>query len=303
MLRVNDWFRTLSVLGVTFIAVIVFTLGLTMVIVPGPVGSPQADDDTPGGPSATQTAIDGSGGIGGTLTFSGDHTGTFTVSRESSDGRDRRYGLRGDDGRIFFSGDPLTVVQMEFDALSFFPEPDECTLTPGALNEAIGVAAARLHCGDITDIRGNGVVSVEGTLGLAGDVLGMRGDLPPSGGSIEVGGETLTFSEARMSVGPRPVVVGGRLGSRVADEDGDSALGFDYDVRTHELRLVSVEVDGAFAEVADGACAISTRALGVLNPRTTVIDVALRCAAVAIPGLGSVPIDGSIIVDLSEGSF
>lgn len=298
----NDWFRSVSALGMAFVGVVVVTLGLAMVMVPGPVGSSRTTGTAVPGTSGNAEAPDPIDVIptrvGGMLTVTGDRQGTFTVDRESIDGRfGLRYGLIGDEGRVFFDGRPLAVVQMNFDGMSFFPEPEECTIAPGQLNPAIGVGAARLQCVDVADVRGNGVVTIEGTIGIAGDRLGMRGDLPPSGGSVDIGGETLTFSEARVSVARRPAVVGGRFGSRVPAEDGDSSLGFDYDAQTHELSLVNLEVDGAFAEVAHGACAISTRELGVLNPRTTVIDVSIRCAAVDVPGLGPVPIEGSLIVE------
>ncbi|HUH17239.1 MAG TPA: hypothetical protein VMM85_04765, partial [Methylomirabilota bacterium] len=95
------------------------------------------------------------------------------------------------------------------------------------------------------------------------------------------------------------VVGAAGLGRRVADEEGDSSLEFDYDHNHHELTLVYVEVDGGRTEVADGACAVSTREIGMLNPHTSVIEVSLHCGEVDVPGLGPVPIVGSLIVDLS----
>jgi hypothetical protein len=46
------------------------------------------------------------------------------------------------------------------------------------------------------------IESMDGTVMAAGDVLGMRGDLPPSGGSLAVGFTTVEFTEARLLLEP-----------------------------------------------------------------------------------------------------
>lgn len=294
---VNDWFRSVSALGVAFVGVVVVTLGLAAVIVPDAVGFAQATD-----PPAGTSAIDLiPSQVGGTLTLTGERQGTFTLNRESTD---RRYGLIGDEGRVFFGGEPLAVVQMNFDGLSFFPEPEECTITPGELNPTIGVAAARLHCGDVADVRGNGVVTIDGTIGIAGDVLGMRGDLPPSGGRVDIGEETVVFTDAVLFTSAFPVRGSfGQYAMQLHDPDTDTRLAFDYDQHTHGLALTRAGRGGESNDVDASACDLTTRNIGILNPRTTVIEVSLRCPAVDVPGLGSVPIEGSIVVERVDAPF
>ena len=93
---------------------------------------------------------------GGSLAVSGDREGAFTLDRDSYDVADQS-GLRarlcprrvravsaslGEDGAIYLGTIPR-VEQIDFEAMAFYPEPDACTITPGELNPAIGVASAR----------------------------------------------------------------------------------------------------------------------------------------------------------------
>lgn len=316
MLR--DDLRSLAVLGMGFIAVLAFTLGSAAVVQSRPAGPtplPLGEAGAAGPVEVTREYEIGAlpTEVGGTLAVSGDREGSFAVNSESIgnarpvliDGRyvlvGGRYGLIGDDGRIFFAGDPLAVEQMNFDGLSFFPEPDECTITPGRLNADIGVAGAHLVCTDLADVRGSGVITIEGTIGLPGDLLGMRGDLPPAGGTIEVGGETLTFSEAFLDTAPSAVIGGTPYyAMQLSDEDRGMALGFAYDVQTHRLTLAHVMRDGIGSDVGEDACTLGTRELGKLNPRVTVVELSVQCAAVDVPGLGTVAISGTVIVEQVE---
>lgn len=303
MLR--DDLRSLAVLGMGFVAVVVFTLGSAAVVQSRPTGPTPLPlgEAGPAGPVEVTTEYEigaRPSEVGGTLVVSGDREGTFAVNREADDGR---YGLTGADGRIFFGKDPLTVVQMNFDGLSFFPGPDDCTITPGRLNADIGVAGAHLVCTDLADVRGSGVVTIEGTIGLPGDLLGMRGDLPASGGTIEVGDETLSFSEATLhiDIGWQPVIVGGRaIAMQLNDEDRGMALGFAYGEETHTLTLAHVMRGDTLTEVGEDACTLAARELGRLNPRVTVVELSVDCAAVDVPELGTVAISGTVIVDQME---
>ena len=299
MLR--DDLRSLAVLGMGFVAVVIFTLGSAAVVQSRPAGP----TPLPLGEAGAAGPVEYENGavpweVGGTLAVSGDREGTFAVNREATDGR---YGLIGDDGRIFFGSHPLAVVQMNFDGLSFFPEPDDCTITPGRLNAAIGVAGAHLECTDLADVRGNGVISLEGTIGLPGDLLGMRGDLPLAGGTVEVGGEMLSFSEAYLyiDIGWRPTMVGGRaIAMQLTDEDRGMALGFAYGEETHTLTLAHVMRGDTVTDIGEDACTLGTRDLGRLNPRVTVVELTVRCNEVDLPELGLVPISGTVIVEQVE---
>ncbi|MGZ8564203.1 MAG: hypothetical protein ACXWWU_11360 [Candidatus Limnocylindria bacterium] len=300
----TDWLRSLAVLAASFAGVVVLTVGLAVLIVPDPVGSsgePGVAD--PSDAPATSAPIGNLDiaptAIGGTLVVTGDRALNLVVDRESADGQ---YGLIGDDARVFIGGDPLSILQMNLDGLSFFPDPDECTITPGLLNQDIGVAGAHLRCEDLADIRGDGVVTVDGVVGIAADVLGMRGDLPRSGGTITFADETLEFADAVLYAFPSPVIAGEDQ-TNMGLVDGRTELYFSYDVQTHGIALVSIERDDVPTEVPPEACSIATRALGKLNPRVTVIEMALTCAAVQLPDLGTVTIDGALIVEQIELSF
>jgi hypothetical protein len=299
----NDWLRSLAVLAVSFAGVVALTVGMAVMIVPSPVGS----SDTPGSAASVAPATPAPIGdleatptaIGGTLLVTGDLEASLVVDREATDGQ---YGLVGNDARIFLGGDPLAVVQMNLDGLSFFPDPEACTITPGRFNPEVGVASAHLRCEDLADIRDNGVVTVDGVLGVAGDMLGMRGDLPPSGGTATAGDEALEFAEARMYAFPL-FMVDGADQTNMSLVDGETTLLFTYDVQTHGVALAYVQRGDELVEVAPGACSISSRQLGMVNPRTTLLDMSVRCAAVDLPDVGVVAIDGSLIVEEIASPF
>ena len=297
----NDWLRSVTVLGLAFGIVVFVTLELAILIVPGPDAESAGSDPTPPDAAATAEVPASIGAmptdVGGSVTVSGDRQGIFTLDRDTIEGR---YGLLGDDGRIFFASDPLSVAQMEFDGLSFFPDPEECTITAGALNQAIGVAWAHVQCTDLSDIRGNGVISLDGTIGLPGDLLGMRGDLPPTGGTVDAGGEILEFTDAVLFIGARPAVVGGPYPLQLVDEDNKTVLGFDYDPMTYRLSLASVQRLGSRTDVPADACDVSTREVGALSPRVALIELTLVCSGVELADRGPVDLSGSVFVEQIE---
>lgn len=292
----TDWLRSLGVLSAAFAGVVAVTVGLAAAVAPGRAPAPAGVDGEPTARPSVADLDTAPSALGGTIVVTGDREASMTVDEEAADGQ---YGLVGDDARIFFGGDPLTVVQLNLDGLSFFPDPDACEITAGRLNPAIGVASAGIRCDEVADIRGNGVVSLRAVLGVAGDMLGLRGDLPPSGGSVTVGDEVLDFAEARLYAFGRPVVVGG-YDTDMRLVDGRIALHFSYDPRTHGIALEAVAVDDVPTELDANACSIATREVGRLNPRTAVLDLTLACPAVELPELGTVAIDGSLIVEQVE---
>jgi hypothetical protein len=300
----HDWVRSLAVLAASFAGVVVLTVALAVLIVPDPVGSSgEPGRAEPSAAAASSTPIGDLDAvptaIGGTLVVTGDRDVALVVDREATDAQ---YGVVGDDARVFIGGDPLSIVQMNLDGLSFFPDPDECTITPGRLNSEIGVASARLTCEDLADIRDNGVVSVDGVVGIAADMLGMRGDLPPSGGTVTLGDETLEFADAVLYAFPVSVIDGPDQ-TNMGLVDGRTELYFSYDVQTHGIALVSIERGDEPTEVPAEACSIATRELGKLNPRTTVLELTLTCPAVELPDAGTVAINGSLIVEEVDVSF
>jgi hypothetical protein len=249
--------------------------------------------------------------IGGILTVSGDREGSLALDREHAEIgfefdpeaeiarlEDGPYQLSGADGRITFSRDPLAVDQLDFDGLSFYPEPDECEVTPGVMNPALGIATAELRCEEIADIRDNGVITVDGTIQVAADLLGLRGDLPASGGSIGVGAETLEVPEARALLQPFGFDAATGLASLVILNEGlREGVILTYDPDTHELDIGSIIMGEESIEAPDACSGVRTD-IGLLNPRTSVVELALSCDAIDVPDLGSVPVSGSLIVDL-----
>jgi len=304
----GDWFRSVTVLAVAFVGAVVVTIGLANVIVPGGADEPPgAGGDGAGAVSETPT-VEPITGVGGNLSVTGDREGTLTVTRESNDGK---YSLVGDGARVVFEGSrPPVVTQVSWDGLEFFPEPDACRVTPGELDDEIGVGYAEVHCEDLVDIRGGETVSMAGTLGVALTSVG-ESDLPPMGGSATVGDETWQFDAAMLLAIPFAAVAGeddyNMILAREGTDEGcpgaqcsRTSLRFRYDVQHHQLTLVNVERDGADADLAAGACALETNELGRLTPGTAVVELSIDCPNADVPGLGAVPITGTVIVQQVE---
>ena len=312
----KDWAAGLTVLSLAFVGTVVVTMGLAAVVVPQAYSAVPSDDPAASGAVAvdmTPPPIDRvPQAIGGTLTVTGDAQGTFVLDREDAEVgfefddeagtarlEDGPYRLSGDEGQITFEVDPLAVQQIDFDGLSFYPEPEDCELTAGVLNPQLGIASAGLLCEEIADIRDNGVVTIEGTLMAAGDVLGMRGDLPSSGGSLAVGSTTIEFSEARLLLEPFGFdAETGLANLPLFTADQESGMFVEYDPHTHELDVGSIIVGGETSEFSDGACSVARRDIGRLNPRTAVVELSVTCDAVDVPARGSVPVTGSVVADL-----
>ncbi|HEY6569744.1 MAG TPA: hypothetical protein VIZ22_05610 [Candidatus Limnocylindrales bacterium] len=294
-----DWFRSITLLAISFVGVVVVTLGLAALIVPGPAASSQdgaGGSPVPSGAAVAPSPSDAPRGLGGSLAVSGDREATFDLRSESLEGN---YALVGNDGRVVFEGEPAEVTQVSFDGLEFFPEPEDCTVTPLDVDTAVGIGFAELTCTDLPDIRENGVISLAGTVGLSLDRLVGRA-LPPQGGSVAVGDETWTFEYAFLITWQSPAVSGegrGNYNMELVDEPQATALYFTYDPANHGIGLIDLERDGEVVAVPDGACTLERTELGKQNPRDVTIELAIECAAVEVPGLGSVPISGSVVVD------
>ena len=300
-LDVNDWFRSVTVLGIAFVGVIALTVGLATIIVPAPAVSSQPSDGTGGAPSASDDASPGvatpvgPGQIGGTISASGAEDMSFVVERESTDGR---YALVGDDGRIYFDEDPLSVAQISFHGFEFFLDPGDCSLEPGARDDDTGVASARLHCDEVEDVRGKGTMTLDGTIGIAADLLGLRGDLPPAGGSLTIGGETVVFNDASMQH-PRFTSYVGQL----TDVDGAVYLTLSYDAERHALVLSEILFDQSNTEVPADACQLSTTEIGLLNPHTRLLELTVDCASLELSNGATIAISGSLMVEEVEPQF
>ena len=303
----KDWSRSLVVLALALTATVAITVGLTMLVVRD--RQPTTADAT-GTPVATIGVGAVPTGTGGSVAVSGDRDGTFSLESDSYEvsvnpdferGFARveygTFGLEGADGAMFFTYEPLAVEQIDYDGLAFYPEADECTITPGELNPEIGVASARLLCEDIADIRDAGTVTFDGAIALPGDMLGMRGDLPPPGGVITLGEATLAFSDGRMLV--QEVLTGAdRQPLFLFGDDEESSIGFERDPSTGRLFLTYLVVAGEFFEVPSDACVVTSEELGPLNPITTTLEIGIRCDGLDLGSHGVVAIDDSVIADL-----
>jgi hypothetical protein len=302
----SDWMRSLTVLAMTCVGVVVLTLGLATVIVPRPTVSSQhngADASVAPGESAgtgqpgEPEPSGGIPGLGGVVTVSGDLEGTFRLTRQSLEGR---YALVGSNGRMAFEGQPAEVAQASFDGWEFFPDPGQCTVTPGTLDNAIGIGFAEVACTDLVELRDKGVVSLTATLGLPVDQLAER-ELPPTGGTATVGPETWDFEMALLVTWQQPIISGqSEYNMGLEDTAQASRLLFTYDHVTHELALAAVGRDGTEADVPEGGCGIVREELGKPNPRATTVRLTITCPSVEVPGLGAVPIDSTVVVDELE---
>ena len=298
----SDWLRSITVIAITFVGVIVVTLGLATVLVPQPTASDpgQADASDAAGESPNTGAhepepSDGIPHVGGALAFSGDREGTLELTRDSLEGT---YGLLGSDGRITIEGQPAEITQISFDGWDFFPDPGQCTVTADAADSQLGLAAADIVCTDLAEIRDKGVVSIAGSVNLPADRAAAR-VLPATGGTATVGTETWTFEQAFLVTWNSSVYVMGvgEFNMELVDADTGARLLFRHDADAQHTDLAVVERDGELLEVPDGACALNREMLGKPNPRDIAVELVISCPSVEVPGLGAVPIEATLIVD------
>jgi hypothetical protein len=306
----GDWFRSVTVLVMAFVGAVVVTIGLATVIVPGgSTGSQRADGADDGG-AASPSLVAPTEGVGGHLTVTGDREGTMILTQEANE---NRYSLTGAGTRLVFEGQPPTIAQISWDGMEFFPEPSDCTITPGDLDHQLGIGYADVECIALSDIRSGETVDMAGRVGVALTLVG-ESELPEMGGSVTVGDETWEFDEALLFA----FAVAARGG---ADETDDynmilvnrgsdtgcpgspcapTSLRFSFDIQTHRLTLANVQRDGEDADQAPGACSLESSELGRVTPTTSVLELTIDCPAAEVPGLGAVPIAGTVIVQNVE---
>jgi hypothetical protein len=292
--------HSLLTLGLGFGAVVAAPLALAMTVIPSGTSPQPMDPPAPATPVAEVPPVTG-GPVttpGGALLVSGDREGLLRLGRETLD---PRYGLVGDDGGIFFDRNPLTIARIQYEGLEFFVGPDDCSIEPGERHDPSGVTGATIRCDDVEDVRANGTFTFEGTVGVAADLLGMRGGIPESGGVVDVGDERLEFPAAWVYIGPQGTVVGRGYSLPVFDATGEGVIVFDYDPQSHELTLESVHLDAErYGEVPRGGCSLGTRNLGRLNAHTSVVEVVIDCPSIDIEELGPVPVSGTLVLERAE---
>lgn len=308
----NDWLRSLTILGATLIGVATVTLVLVGFIVPSPVDPSLAEATA----EPTFDLTVGPDRVGGRLTVTGDRPGTLVL--DSSSGTAVRYvsgddggvnvmpdeepALQGPDGHIRFDRDTGEVIHIAYDGLSFYLDQGDCTLTPGARHEDTGMIAALLECPEIIDVRDQGVITIEGVIALSEGVLGGRGDLPPTGGSVDVAGTTIEYDEAEMFFGGEVLDETGRVPVGIFVEDRNAHLGFEYDRANEELFLTEIGVGDAYIRLAE-PCPLTVDELGRLNQQTTVGRLTIDCDGVELPEGDTGTVEGSVVVDfIDDGS-
>ena len=231
--------------------------------------------------------------IGGELEVTGAREGSITLERNIEG---PGFGLGDARTKIFFEPSPLTITQMSYDGLAFYPEPDDCEFTEGEHNEEIGVAAARVVCPELVDIRDNETISLEGYVALPADVVIER-DLPELGGTVAVGEETWEMAEANLGIYPVSHYGDSPEPAYLQMWTGDYLRGmsFEMDRETETLTLVEVYWPEGQSDVPPGACSISTEFLVQVDPNNSLHRLEFACDSVAVRGMGEVPITGSIV--------
>ena len=306
--RLRNAARSVAILALAMALVTLTTLALSRVLVPRPTG-PFVDLPTPAVEldlGALPTAI------GGQLTVTGDREGamTFATARSnpgyepSSDVAGGLAYVRGDvvvagpEGDVVFSPQTAEITRVEYDGMSFYLDPGDCVATPGGRNDDLGLLHVRIDCPRVADLRGAGVVGLEGVIAVPADALGDRGPLPSTGGSVDFGGTALEIVMAVGLVGGTAPMDDERV-PIVAPADASSSLGILYDPADESWALTGIQLDGAFAELAR-PCPLAAADIGRLNPETTVARLTIDCAEVAAPDGTTATLSGEIVVDLVE---
>jgi preprotein translocase subunit Sss1 len=310
--------RSLAIAVATIAGVAVVTIGLIGLIVPRPTDPLPSDSAAP----IADLKIPPDE-VGGVLTVDGDRTGSLRLDSARTDVGFATEGrpevtlgdlwLNGPDGRVAFSRDPdKGITKVDFDGLSFFIEPDDCTVTPGALNAASRLQSVEVRCEQLEDVRDNGTIGLAGVVAVPSDLLGERGDLPPSGGSVSVGEQTLEFSKAAVIVGGG-IIIGETERTPltlIADDEGGgnpddwwgqaSVLGVEQDPQSGAYVLTSVLVRGEMMTLAT-PCPVAGEELGDLNDWTRVVELRFDCQDADLTSGETVAIDGMVVVDVLDG--
>ena len=306
MRALRDAATALAILAGTVGGVAAATMGLSALMIPAAAtavatATPVPSFDLAAAPTA----------IGGRLEVTGDRSGTLLF--ESASGLGGRHQvqedgsililpdsapeLSGPDGNITFERDTGEVTLIEFDDLSLYLDPGECTVTEGAINQEAGLMAALVECPDIADIRGNAVVSVAGVVALPIEIVRGRAGLPQSGGTVEVGGTRLTLDETVIFLDQAPDD-DGRITAGAFTEDGGMAVEYDPDAERFYLTQVSV---GDLYAVASAPCPIMAQDLGRLSDTTRVVRMQIDCTEWIDAEGDLVTVTGTVVADVIQG--
>ncbi len=312
----REWGIAVGILAGTVGGVAAVTMGLSALMIPAsatavatPTPVPTFDLDT--APTA----------IGGRLEVTGDRAGTMSLDEAVGTGirfQAREDGgftsrpptdaeLRGADGRLRFDRNDGSVTQIDFEDLTFYLDPGECTVTMGAAHPDNGLMAALLECPDIADIRDNGVVSISGIVALPVEVLRGRGGLPETGGEVTLTPESVTAGEPEVTTVTLeelelfldiPPGEDGRITSGGFTEAGGIAV--EYDPGTQVFYVTQVSAGDLYAVTTD-PCRVANEDLGRLSDTVRVVRMDFDCAGWTDVEGDPLTVSGSIVVDVIQG--
>lgn len=276
--------------------VIALVVGLAQLTVPDDPTFAEGFEDAATGPGGSIDFVPTA--IGGELQVSGAKEGS--ISLESQVGGPT-FGLGGTNARVFFDVDPLSINQMSYQDLAFFPEPDDCEFTEGQHNEEVGIAAVQVVCAELVDIRDNGTISMEGYVALPANMV-IELDVPDTGGTVTVGDVTFEPEDPVLFIGPTfegsdaheiQLFLGTpAVGTGATD---NAAVTFAYSGTTDSLTLTRVNLRRGIAEVDPGECTTENRELTVVNPQTSYWEVSFSCESVDVSSLGALSVEGDVV--------
>lgn len=282
--------RSLAVLTASAALVTIGVVALAQIAVNDP---PDFQDDL----ATASTLADGSldimpTAVGGELTVSGAREDRMVLDGYANAAN---FGLSGPKGKVFFETDPLTISQMDFDGLAFFPDVDSCIFEPGQENTDVGLVAVTVDCPELVDIRGNGTITLTGYVSLPSDMI-LEQDLPDTGGTVTVGESTFEPVDPVLLIGADfsdhgVQEVGLWLGT---DRPEDPTVFLAYDERSDSLTVARVFYERGIAEVEPGECETETTEAAVVNPQASVLRVVFTCDGVDVSSHGSVLVEGDV---------
>lgn len=282
-----------GVLAGTALVVVLMVVGLALLIVPDEPTFSESLEEAAGSDDGTVDFAPTA--PGGQLEVSGASEGTITLERTA---HGPTYGLENAKTKIFFESEPLTISQMSYDGLAFFPEPEDCEFTAGEQNEESGLVAVEVSCPELVDIRDSGTITLEGVLALPADLV-LELDLPERGGTVTIGDETIAFgSDLHLFVGPSPDDHGiSEIRLTAVSDSPQATLVFPYDLDSGLLRLGRVGYSGGSTDVDTGECSHDLSELAVINPQARILQLDFSCPEIQLANVGQVPVEGTLVFE------
>lgn len=288
-----------GVLAGTALVVVLMVVGLALLIVPDEPtfseGLEEAAESDDGTVDFSPTAP------GGQLEVTGAAEGTINLERTA---HGPTYGLENSDMKIFFESDPLTISQMSYEGLAFFPEPEDCEFTEGEHNEESGLVGVEVSCPELVDIRDNGTITLEGILALPADLV-IKVDIPDTGGTITVGDEEWEIVDPVLVVAPSSLdddMTAVRF--PLESEEPPRTVHLSYDATADRISIVGFSVPREdLRELPTEECDINDETLMAVNPEAEIREVTISCEEVDVPDMGTIDIEGSVVYQILFGAM